>query len=236
MRDDNRIEVVRNRFGFNSLRGISWSAVLAGVAVALAVSLLLAFLGAGIGASTINPLEERNPFSGLGVGAMIWMVLAGIVAYFIGGWVSGYGNGGLITRTEALTHGLATWAVATILSVWFITGAAGSLLSGGASLIGGGAQAASQSTELSQSVREELQRRGIDVDRIQEQAKSPETQARAEQMARQAGETVARGISMTALGAFAMLLINLIGSLLGAFAAARRSDREFTRVERERVA
>ena len=52
------------------------------------------------------------------------------------------------------------------------------------------------------------------------------------QGARQAGETVAKGISMTALGAFGMLLINLVGSLLGALAASRRSEREIATVER----
>jgi hypothetical protein len=160
------------------------------------------------------------------------MVLTGLLAFFAGGWVAAYGSNGLATRAEALTHGLVTWAVATIVSVWFITGAAGNLLTGSASLLSGGAQAASQSTDVSDRVREELQKRGINVDSITEQAQSPEAQAKAEQMARQAGDTMAKGISRTALGGFGMLLINLIGSTLGALVAAHRSDREIATVER----
>jgi hypothetical protein len=55
MRDENRIEFGRNRLGLSPVRSISWSAILAGVAVTLGISLLLALLGAGLGASSVNP-------------------------------------------------------------------------------------------------------------------------------------------------------------------------------------
>jgi hypothetical protein len=160
------------------------------------------------------------------------MLLTGIIAFFIGGWVAAYGSGGTPTRGEALTHAAVTWAVASIVTVWLIGGAAGSLLSGSAGLLGqtisGGAQAASQSPGLSARLQEELQKRGIDVNSLEQQARAPETQAKAEQTAREAGEKVAKGVSMASLGGFAALLIDLLASLFGGLAAIRNIDRGVT--------
>jgi hypothetical protein len=224
MRDESRIEFGRNRLGFGLPRRISWSAILAGVAVTLGVSLLLALLGAGLGAGSINPMQESHPFEGLGKASMLWLVISGIVSFFAGGWTAGFGSGWVTTRGESAIHGFVTWAVGSILTAALITGAAGSVLSGSAGLIGqtisGGARAASQSPQISAQIREELEKRGIDVNSIQQQAQSPETQAKAEQAARQAGQTVAKGISYAALGGFGMLLLDLISSLLGAIVSA----------------
>jgi hypothetical protein len=215
---------------------ISWSAIFAGVAVTLGIGLLLALLGAGLGAGSINPLQKSNPFEGLGTGAIIWMVLSGIVAFFAGGWTAGFGSGWITTRRESAIHGVVTWAVASILAVGLITGAAGSVLSGSASLIGqtisGGATAASQSPQISDRLREELEKRGIDMNSIQQQAQSPETQAQAEQVARQAGQTVAKGISFAGLGGFGMLFIDLLSSLFGAMAGISRRPSDVAPVER----
>ena len=236
MRDENRIEFGRNRLGLGLARRISWSAIFAGIAITIGVSLLLALLGAGLGASSVKPLQESNPFEGLGRGAIIWMVISGIVASFLGGWTAGFGSGWLATRREALIHGAVTWAVTSLVAVSFITGAAGSLLAGGAGLLGqtisGGARAAAESPQLSSRVKEELQKRGIDVNSIQQQAQSPEAQAKAEQAARQTGETVAKGISYATLGGFGMLLLNLIFSVLGALAGAWRRPGEVVETER----
>jgi hypothetical protein len=236
MRDESRIEYGRNRLGLGLAGRISWSAIFAGVAITLGVSLLLALLGAGLGASSVNPLRETNPFEGLGKGAIIWMVISGIVAFFAGGWTAGFGSGWLTTRREALIHGAVTWAVASILAAGLISGAVGSVLSGGAGLIGqtisGGAKAASQSPQISARIREELEKRGIDMKSIEQQAQSPETQAKAEQAARQAGQTVAEGISSAALGGFGMLLLDLVFSLLGAIAGVWRRPGELLGAER----
>ena len=236
MREENRIELGRNRPGFGLAGRISWSAIFAGAAVTLAVSLLLALLGAGLGASSLNPLRQSNPLEGLGKVAIFWLVISGIVAFFAGGWTAGYGSGWITSRRESLVHGFVTWAVTSLVAASFITGAAGSLLAGGAGLIGqtisGSAKAAAQSPQLSSRLQEELQKRGIDLNSLQQQAQSPETQAKAEQAARQAGEKVAKGVSAATLGGFGMLLLDLISSLLGATAAAWRGPGPVVPVER----
>jgi hypothetical protein len=236
MREENRIELGRNRLGLGVAGRISWSAIFAGAVVTLAVSLLLALLGAGLGASSVNPLQQGNPFEGLGKGAIIWLVISGIVAFFAGGWTAGYGSGWVTTRRESLVHGFVSWAVASLVAAVFITGAAGSLLAGGAGLLGqtisGGAKAAAESPQLSSRIKEELEKRGIDLNSIQQQAQSPGAQAQAGQAARQAGEKVAKGVSAATLGAFGMLLIDLISSLLGATTAALRGREPVVPAER----
>jgi hypothetical protein len=235
MREENRIEFGKNRLGPGLSRRISWSAIFAGVAVTLGVSLLLALLGAGLGAGSINPMQESNPFEGLGKASILWMVISGIVSFFAGGWTAGFGSGWVTTRGESAVHGFVAWAVASIFTAALITGAAGSVLSGGAGLIGqtiSGAKAAAQSPQLSAQIRQELEKRGIDVNSIQQQAQSPETQAKAEQAARQAGQTVAKGISYAALGGFGMLVLDLISSLLGAVVGAWRRPAAVAGAER----
>src|SRR5215471_19772541 len=113
MREENRIELGRNRPGFGLAGRISWSAIFAGAAVTLAISLLLALLGAGLGASSVNPLHQSNPLEGLGKGAIIWLVISGIVAFFAGGWTASFGSGWVTTRRESAIHGVVTWAVAS---------------------------------------------------------------------------------------------------------------------------
>ncbi|RMO12707.1 hypothetical protein ALQ46_04451 [Pseudomonas savastanoi pv. phaseolicola] len=43
------------------LKRISWSAILAGVVLAMVVSLLLNLLGTAIGSASIDPMQEANP-------------------------------------------------------------------------------------------------------------------------------------------------------------------------------
>src|SRR5262245_20251957 len=237
MREENRIEYGRNRVAIGPGRRVSWSAIFAGVAVVFGVATLLGLLGAGFGAGSVNPLTESHPFRGLGIAALIWMAVTGIIAFFIGGWVSGY-SGWAVGRTESLIHGLVMWSVATLVAFWVMTGAAGALLSG-AGLVGqtvtGGVQAAPQSQELSERIREELARRGITAESLRERAQNPEVQARADEMARQAGQAIATGLSRAAWSGFALLLLDLIFSLLGAAAAAQHRRRE-TAVVTERAA
>ena len=235
MWEETRIEFGKNRIG----RRFSWSAIFAGAAVAFGVTILLGLLGAGLGAGSVNPLQETNPLAGLGAGAMAWVALSGIIAFFVAGWLAAYGSGAL-TRTEAWTHGLVTWAVATVIGLWVMSGAAGTLISGSAGLIGrtltGGAQAASQSSEFNARLRAELERRGITAESLREQAQSPETRAEAEQAVRQAGQAIAHGISRAALGGFAMVLLNLLSALAGALSVYSRRRPETVTTTEERVA
>jgi hypothetical protein len=143
-----------------SLKRVSWSAVFAGVVVALVVQLALSLLGLGIGAGTINPLEEADPTRGLWVGSAIWFALSTIIALFAGGWVAGR-LAGVPRRTESLLHGLVTWGATTLVAFWLLGTTVGALVSGTANLVGQGLQAAAQAAaSAAPAVQQAMQQRG----------------------------------------------------------------------------
>jgi len=123
------------------VRRISWAAIIAGIILTFVTELVLTILGVSIGATTVNPLTEQNPTQGLGMGTGIWLAVSSIIAIFFGAWVAGRMSG--FTREGAL-HGLITWGATTLLTVLLLTSAAGKILSGAGTLIGGALQTAGQ--------------------------------------------------------------------------------------------
>jgi len=122
-------------------RRISWGAIFAGVVIALVVQLVLGILGIGIGASTIDPLTEGNPVSGVGVGAGIWFAVSLLIALFAGGYVAGR-LAGIPHRQDGLLHGLLTWGLTTLLTFYLLTTTVGGLIGGTARVLGRGLSAA----------------------------------------------------------------------------------------------
>ncbi|MBY3101906.1 PhnA-like protein [Rhizobium laguerreae] len=116
---------------------ISWGAVFAGVAVALVVQLLLNLLGAGIGAAVIDPASDDNPSATtLSVSTAIWFVVSGVIASFIGGYVSSRLSGRPVRSTGAL-HGVTSWAVTTLIVIYLLTSSVGVLVGGVFNGLGG---------------------------------------------------------------------------------------------------
>jgi hypothetical protein len=150
------------------LRRVSWGAILTGVVVALAVQVLLAMLGAGIGLATIEPTQQGdNPSAtGMGIGAAIWWALSGIIAAFLGGWVASR-LAGQPSREAGMLHGLAAWAVATLVVLYLVSSTAGSLiggafnvagrtLSGVGSAAGGAVSAAAEQVNPLEMIQDEI--------------------------------------------------------------------------------
>jgi hypothetical protein len=121
--------------GFNAR--LSWSAVFAGVFVAMAVQLLLSLLGLSIGFGSINPVEDDTPFSGLGIGAIIWWIISMLISLFTGGWVAGWFSN-QVQKTDLVLHGLITWCLLTFLNLYFITSSVGKIIGGAGSILGKG--------------------------------------------------------------------------------------------------
>ena len=120
--------------GVESLKRVSWGSVVAGVLVAMMVSLLLAFLGMGIGLATVNPMEESSPMRGLGIGAAIWWVLSTLVSLFVGGCVAAHLSGAP-SRADGMLHGILTWSLGTLLTFLLLGTAIGGLIGGAAGLV-----------------------------------------------------------------------------------------------------
>lgn len=124
------------------LRRVSWAAVIAGMVIAVAVQVVLSFLGTGIGMGTIDPMQYSTPSaSALGTSAGIWWAVSSIVALFAGGWVAGH-LAGSPAKSDAVLHGLLTWGVATIITVYLLASLVGTVVRGGASVVGKTAEVA----------------------------------------------------------------------------------------------
>jgi hypothetical protein len=224
--------------GYQSTEGVapaaykrtSWGAIFAGTVVVLATQILLSMLGIGIGASTVNPMTEQDPASGLGTGAAIWFGISTLISLFLGGWVAGR-LAGVPLKTDSMLHGLLTWGLSTLLTFYLLTSAIGGLLGGTARALGGVASTATQGAATAASgaagqpqiinqARGAIDKAANEAERLKDQAQSnaPELQARA----RQAGETAASGTSKAAWATFAILLLGAIAAAMGGQKATPR--------------
>lgn len=155
-------------------RRVSWGAIAAGMVIAVVVQLVLSLLGAGIGLSTVDPLRYNSPdASTFSLGAALWWVVSSVVALYAGGWVAGHLSGS-VEKTDALLHGLLTWGVATIVTVYLLASLASSIVSGGASAVGktvgvAASGAAAVAGPAASMAKEQLASSGISLDGMKEQ-------------------------------------------------------------------
>ena len=118
------------------LNRVSWGAVFAGAAAALVVQLLLGMIGVGIGLTTVSAAAGDNPSAGaLSLGAGLWWAFSGIFASAVGGYMAGRLSGKPVESTAGL-HGLTAWAVTTLMVVYLMTSAVGSIVGGAFSTVG----------------------------------------------------------------------------------------------------
>ena len=134
-----------------SSSAVSWGAIFAGAVAAASLSLILLMLGAGLGLTSVSPWESRGLDAGtVGIAAIAWLTFTQIVASGMGGYLSGRLRTKWIdTRSDEVyfrdtAHGFLTWAVAALISAVLLTSTVGSILGGGAKIVGtvaGGAAA-----------------------------------------------------------------------------------------------
>jgi hypothetical protein len=116
---------------------VSWGAILGGAFIGAASALILLLLGAGLGLSAASPWSgEGLSAKAIGIGAMIWMV----VAHLVSSALTGYTAGRLRTRWEGLdgdevvfrdtAHGFVAWSVGIVISAAFLASAASSVVGG----------------------------------------------------------------------------------------------------------
>lgn len=109
---------------------LSWSAILAGVVVALVTQLLLNLIGMALGAASLAPLSGAGPSAAtFSTGAGIWFGLSSILAALAGGYAAGRFSGAQ-NESNAGWHGLTTWALTTLLLSYLLSTAATGILGG----------------------------------------------------------------------------------------------------------
>lgn len=91
-----------------------WSAILAGIAVALALMSFLHLLGLAVGMSIVDISDGEALGEGLGIGAVIWSIISWCAALFLGAMLtarlSGEGS-----ETVGLLSGVTLWASTSVL-------------------------------------------------------------------------------------------------------------------------
>ena len=121
---------------YAAFRRIRWGAVFAGTLIALVTMAALNLLGIGIGLASFNPATEANPLAGLGTGAIVWYVVSSLLSLFVGGYVAGHVSG-FPKKSNSGLHGLLSWGLFTIVSLYLFTTTMGRVVSGVGSAISG---------------------------------------------------------------------------------------------------
>ena len=138
----------------NSTTAVSWGAIFAGAAAAAALSFILMVLGFGFGLLSVSPWSgEGASAEALGWGSIIWLIIIQLAAAGVGGYLAGrlrvkwpdIHNDEVYFRDTA--HGLVTWSVSTLAAVVFMSGTAAAVMTGGAKVAGGIADAAGPAVE-----------------------------------------------------------------------------------------
>ncbi|WP_345817408.1 hypothetical protein AAGS40_26130 (plasmid) [Paraburkholderia sp. PREW-6R] len=118
---------------------LSWGAVFVGFVIAMTTYLFLAVLGTAIGATAFDPLGNRNPFSGFGTAASIWVAVSTLLALVAGGFFAGRcapGKGAL--------HGFLCWSLTTLSTAYLVSSLAGGAIGAVSGVAGQGLSLAGQ--------------------------------------------------------------------------------------------
>lgn len=194
-------EAVHTRDAVPVFSRISWGALLAGLFVTLAVFVLLSTLGVAIGVSAADAARGES----VAIGAGVWAVATGLLAFFCGGCVVSRFTAGE-SKTEAAVYGTVLWGAAFAMILW----ATGSVLRTGGALAVGSANVAAAGAETSPAGWEQAARRAgaTDAQINQMRAELPSA-ARVQDVSAQA-----------AWWSFAGVALSLVAAIGGAVAGA----------------
>lgn len=113
---------------------IKWSAIFAGLAVGLAVQMILTLAGLGLGAWAVD-LHEPSPAEGVPLGTAVWTGLTMLVSAFFGAYMTARLSG-TAERTDGVYHAVVLWGVNWLIFAWITTTAMATLIGGAFSVFG----------------------------------------------------------------------------------------------------
>lgn len=152
----------------------SLRAIIAGVLVALIIMVAMNMLGIAIGATTLDAMIDFNedPAFDPEDGVIVWMAATNLIALFAGGWVAGR-LAGVPDEIDGILHGIVTWGVVTLLTLWLFTTAAGRILNGAADAVGTGLDAVDAGVEtVVPAAVDAVERQEYTLDDIREEART----------------------------------------------------------------
>lgn len=173
---------------------ISWTAVIAGALIAFSLSALLNLLNAGLGLMAFP--QNYHSMAGVTAGGYIWLILCGVIAMLIAGWVTGRIVRNQANACHGLLHGFLAWSLALLVSLFL------------ASHFAVAAAEALDKTTASTAVERPDATRVMDHDTT-----TPNEAARAEQAADNTGTAT--------IGLFLVLLLGAIAACVGGYLGAK---------------
>jgi hypothetical protein len=139
-------------------RPLSWSAIIFGALLALAVSVMLHILGLGLTASVVDTNSRASDaLATVGGVSGIWYLISTAVALFVGGFVAST-LARTFTNGRAAVYGLGVWALTTLTATAILVpalingagntiSAAGTVADRAASALGSAGNAATQAAQ-----------------------------------------------------------------------------------------
>jgi len=184
---------------------LSWSAVWAGVMIALGMEILLTFFGLSIGFGMYH-WQAANPWSGVSVWTTIWYFVTMGWSMFFGAWCASRLSGNP-TREALMLHGITVWGVASMVGIAVVALGAWSVMREGIDVLSTAALASAQmAPEVNRMAPDALPQATQQVGQAFSQL-----QANAGPMAQATAHTISR----LALGIWIGVLIGLITALFG---------------------
>ena len=118
---------------------VRWGPIVAGLATALTSLVMLSLLGVAIGLTVVNAGDaaaQGGAPEGLGRNSTIWGALAGLIAFFLGGWVAGR-SAAVFDRRWGALNGALVFLIAVPVLLWLASMGLGTVLGTLGSFAGG---------------------------------------------------------------------------------------------------
>jgi hypothetical protein len=204
---------------------ISWRAIFAGIAVALAVDVLLTLLGFAVGLTAFEPTPGATKGVGLALG--IWLIITAIASVFAGAYF-GARVAGDPWKGDGVAHGVMVWAGFTILSLWLVGSGIGKIVSGAAGVA---------STAIGMIGRQDAEQMANQGRRSAPATRQPgaEQQAQGEDAAKKAADQAATGGAIASWVGFGIVLLSLGGGMIGGMLGAIGEQKAVVRYSRRFV-
>ena len=109
---------------------VRWGPIVAGLCTALTSLLILSLLGLAFGLTVVNAgtaAAQGGAPEGLGRNSAIWGALSGLIAFFLGGWVSGR-SAAVFGRGWGALNGALVFLVAVPVILWLASMGLGTVL------------------------------------------------------------------------------------------------------------
>jgi hypothetical protein len=217
---------------------VSWRAIFAGIAVALAVEVLLTLLGFAVGLTAFEP--TRGAIKGISIGLGLWLILTAIASVFAGAYF-GARVAGDPWKGDGVAHGLMVWAGFLLISLWLMGAGAGKWMSTAAGMSANSLGAmGTADTDNAIGMLIDMGYSPSEARQIVEQSMAGQAQTPSTPDPRDnAAGTAKRAANAGAMGswvAFGVALLSLVGGAFGGMLGAIGEQKQVRRYARRREA